>query len=111
MALTANDRRILDQATMLTAERCDLVHPIGTPRPASVGRHDGGLDAIKGAFEAREIDAALIDLSRSSLGVPVVRAVAPQLQLMPCDLVAPRLQRVRDLTGGGEQWSGGIALL
>jgi hypothetical protein len=32
------------------------------------------------------------------------------LQPMPCDWATARLHRMREATGGGEQWTGGVAL-
>jgi ribosomal protein S12 methylthiotransferase accessory factor len=41
----------------------------------------------------------------------VVRVIAPALQLEPCEIVGDRLAQAIDETGGGAQYSGGVALL
>ena len=53
----------------------------------------------------------MLDLTRLRFGVPVVRVIAPGLQLDPCEIIGERLAQVIAATGGGAQHSGGITLL
>jgi ribosomal protein S12 methylthiotransferase accessory factor len=66
---------------------------------------------ILGALHRIGIEAALVDLTRAEFGIPVVRAVAPALQLMPSALVTDRLRREIAASGGGARHTGGIPLI
>jgi ribosomal protein S12 methylthiotransferase accessory factor len=109
-ALNAADRRHLARARRIDAD-CPLLHPVGTPRrwPPHSSNTDE-LGALRAAFARRGIEAALVDLTRPDLAIPVVQAVAPGLQPMPGDRVSARLERIRAATGGGEPATAGIAL-
>lgn len=113
-ALNAVDRRHLDLATKIAADRCALIHPLGSPSrdPALVcNSPQEALAAGLAALARCNVEVALIDLTRSELGIPVVCAIAPELQLMPCNLRTARLRRAISATGGGERWTDGVALL
>jgi ribosomal protein S12 methylthiotransferase accessory factor YcaO len=69
------------------------------------------LDALLAQLAQRDIEAALVDLTRPELGIPVVHAIAPQLQLLPCSLHTERLRRAIDETGGGARWTQAVTLL
>ena len=59
----------------------------------------------------RSVETALVDLTRPELGIPVVCAIAPQLQLLPCSMRTERLQQVIAATGGGERCNEAVTLL
>jgi ribosomal protein S12 methylthiotransferase accessory factor len=112
-ALNETDRRHLARAAEIDAGTCQLLHPLGAPRrlwiPPASGS-GGDLAVLRDTFACRGIEAALIDLTRAEFGIPVVQAIAPGLQLMPCEMSTDRLRRVMASTGGGRRLTGGIAL-
>jgi ribosomal protein S12 methylthiotransferase accessory factor len=112
-ALNEGDLRLLKRSTMLDTRHCALLEP------------DTGLDAIStecdvkpvtdlqdaiGRLASHHIDVYTIDLTRPQFGVPVVRVLAPALQLEPCEIVGERLARTIAAMGGGALHHGGIAL-
>ena len=111
-ALNAIDRRHLARATAIDAGSCELLHPLGLPRndpePESPAQP---LARLQAAFVRCGIEAALVDLTRPEIGIPAAWALAPGLQLMPCELHAERLERTIAATGGGERFTNGIALM
>ena len=56
------------------------------------------------------IETFVLDLTRPRFAVPVVRVVAPGLQIEPSQLESPRLQRAIAATGGGHRHTGGVEL-
>jgi ribosomal protein S12 methylthiotransferase accessory factor len=109
--LNATDRRHLARATGVGAGSCELLHPLGVPRRDALP--DGSVEplaVLREVFARAGLEAALVDLTRSEIGIPVAWALAPGLQLMPCDLHVDRLQRAIAATGGGERLTGGVAL-
>ena len=111
-ALNAIDRRHLARATAIDAGSCELLHPLGLPRndtePESPAQP---LAHLRATFVRCGIEAALVDLTRPEIGIPAAWALAPALQLMPCELRAERLERTIAATGGGERFTNGIALI
>ena len=109
-ALNDTDRRHLARATTIDAGSCDLLHPLGPPRrcPSPAGSDD--LTHLRGVFEHHGIEAVLVDLRRPELDISVVQAIAPDLQLMPCEMSSKRLERVIAATGGGQRSTKGIPL-
>jgi ribosomal protein S12 methylthiotransferase accessory factor len=113
-ALNEVDRRHLDRARRIAADRCALIHPLGTPgRPGFPPCNDAReeLEALLARLEHHGVEAAFVDLTRPEPGVAVACAIAPQLQLLPSTLCTARLQRTRDDTGGGEVWTEAVTLL
>jgi ribosomal protein S12 methylthiotransferase accessory factor len=110
-ALAEADRRHLARATALSAESCDLLHPIGTPWHGDIEPPSDGLGHLQQLLAAKGMSVALVDLTRPALAVPVVRAIAPGLQQMPGGLVTERLNRAVATFGGGERWTGGLPLM
>jgi ribosomal protein S12 methylthiotransferase accessory factor len=113
-ALNAVDRQHVARAAALDARTCDLLHPLGAPRdtPAVAAESDvEALAILQSAFAARQVEVALVDLTRVEYGIPVMAAIAPVLQRFPSDLRTARLQAAIDATGGGASWTGGIPLL
>ena len=56
------------------------------------------------------LETFAVDLTRRTFALPVVRIVAPGLQLEPSDIVGERLAAARIETGGGEAHTGRVAL-
>jgi len=113
-ALNAVDRRHLDRAGRIAADACALIHPLGTPLRAALPACDSPreeLHALLAQFARHNIETALVDLTRPELRVPVICAIAPQLQQIPCDLRTERLLQVIAATGGGERWTKEVTLL
>ncbi len=104
--LTQTDRRHIARAS-LDANRCDLLHPAGISPPGSGGEDDPSQDRLARLIEKLSkagIEVATVDHTRPEFNIPVIRAIAPQLQQMPCDVVVERLEAIRQVTGGGARW-------
>jgi ribosomal protein S12 methylthiotransferase accessory factor len=111
-SLNENDRRQLRRVTEFATRGCRLLQPEPGPDPAA-NRHGPAStlpDALE-KLEARGIAAYTINLTRPELGIPVVRVLAPGLQLEPCRIVGPRLAAMIADTGGGAVHHGGMPLL
>lgn len=108
-ALNENDRRQLRRSTLFDTRQCELLQPDADPGDQSTSV--GGLEQALERLQARGVAAYTIDLTRPEFGIPVVRVLAPALQLEPCQIVGPRLARMIDATGGGARHHGGIPLL
>lgn len=76
-ALSADDRRHLERAAGVTADDPRLRAAV--PAPPAYGGPGGVAEALARAG----IGACLVDLTRRDLAVPVAKAVAPDLQLLP----------------------------
>ncbi|MFM9848335.1 MAG: YcaO-like family protein [Hyphomicrobiaceae bacterium] len=110
--LAPADHIHLARAERIDADACALLHPIGAPRPAdAIPAPADALAHVAKALDRGQITAALVDLTRPDFAIPVVRAVAPQLQPMPGAGVTARLAHIMAATGGGSSWTGGTALL
>ncbi len=113
-ALNARDRIHRRAATMLNADRCLLLQPgpersrhlaLGTTDPGAV------LRLIVQRLAQFGIEVFGLDLTRPQFAVPVARVIAPGLQLLPSEIMTPRLADMIAQTGGGLAYTGGIALL
>ena len=112
VALSDNDRRQLRRGAEFDTRGCSLLQP-ETEDLSGEGR-DISLSSLQQALarlEARGIAAYAIKLTRPEFGIPVVRVLAPGLQLEPCDIVGPRLSRMISETGGGALHHAGMPLL
>jgi ribosomal protein S12 methylthiotransferase accessory factor len=112
-ALNEGDRKHLTRATRIDAT-CALLHPHGAPRrQRAMDESTGGpeLERLQAAFSRCAIEAALVNLSRPDLAIPVAHAVAPALQLLPARWTTRRLSQMQEATGGGEGWNSGVPLL
>jgi ribosomal protein S12 methylthiotransferase accessory factor len=69
------------------------------------------VEAITQRLAERGIVAWSLDLTRPRFEIPVVRVIAPGLQSEPSEITSDRLARAIAETGGGAQYSGGVALL
>ena len=56
------------------------------------------------------LETFAVDLTRRTFALPVVRIVAPVLQLEPSEIVGERLAATRVETGGGEAHTCRVAL-
>jgi ribosomal protein S12 methylthiotransferase accessory factor len=111
-ALSESDRRQLRRGTLFDSRDCKLLHPETARESASTaGVSVSSLQQALERLEARRITAYSIDLTRVEFGIPVVRVLAPGLQLEPCQIVGPRLARMISETGGGTRHHGGMPLL
>jgi ribosomal protein S12 methylthiotransferase accessory factor len=111
-ALNEIDRRHLARAAFDPGP-CELLQPSGVPRRETgqpTGDARGELALLRAFFTGCGLEPLLVDLTRPEFGIPVVCARVPQLQPMPCDRATARLQRMREATGGGARWTGGVAL-
>jgi ribosomal protein S12 methylthiotransferase accessory factor len=112
--LNQHDRVHRRRATMINADHCALLQPeserINYP---GFGTTDAGamLDRIVERLANFGIETLGLDLTRPGLDVPVARMIAPGLQLEPSELVTPRLAETIARTGGGIQYTGGVALI
>jgi ribosomal protein S12 methylthiotransferase accessory factor len=112
--LNENDRRQLRLATLFDTKACGLLRPEGEPSGTSGEVPDDpaiGLQRINERLEARGIAVHMLDLTRPDLEVPVVRILAPALQLEPCQIVSARLAQTVRETGGGAVDNGGMPIL
>jgi ribosomal protein S12 methylthiotransferase accessory factor len=112
-ALNAQDRIHLQRAA-INADQCQLLHPVAE-HAAHLSIHATEASAIFELIVERlkqsGIDTFCIDLTRERFAVPVIRVIAPGLQLEPSDIVTPRLQHMIARTGGGASYTGGISLI
>ena len=112
--LNENDRRQLRLATLFDTKACGLLRPEGEPSGTSGEVPDDpaiGLQRVNERLEARSIAVHMLDLTRPDLEVPVVRILAPALQLEPCQIVSARLAQTVRETGGGTVDNGGMPIL
>jgi ribosomal protein S12 methylthiotransferase accessory factor len=113
-ALNESDRRQLRRGTLFDSRGCVLLQPEGPSELLSTPVPDdpaSGLRHVLDRLEARGITAYALDLTRPEFAIPVVRVLAPGLQLEPCQIVGPRLAGVIRETGGGAVHTGGLPLL
>ena len=107
-AMNESDRRQLRRGAFDTSA-CALLQPqdreLAEPSPVS------DLARALERLQARGIAAYAIELTRPQFGVPVMRVLAPALQLEPCEITSARLARMIAETGGGDQDHGGMPLL
>ena len=112
--LNAKDRLHLDRATRIDANHCLLLQPSLEPAAhftADVSEPRALVDIIARRLQSKGIESFFIDLTRSRFGVPVVRVIAPALQIEPSENVTPRLAEMIARTGGGAVYTDGIRLL
>ena len=112
-ALNATDRIHLQRAA-INADQCKLLQPV-----AGHANHllfhateeSVTFNLIAERLEKLGIDTFCIDFTRQRFAVPVVRVIAPGLQLEPSQIVTARLQDMIAGTGGGATYTGGIPLI
>jgi ribosomal protein S12 methylthiotransferase accessory factor len=109
-AMNESDRRQLRRGTFDT-RKCVLLRPQTADFAELSNAPASSLQHVLERLQARDIAVYSIDLMRPQFLVPVVRVLAPGLQLEPCDIVGARLARVIAETGGGALHHGGMPLL
>jgi ribosomal protein S12 methylthiotransferase accessory factor len=112
-ALNAQDRIHLQRAA-IDADRCRLLQPVAE-HAAHLPLHATEASAIFGLIVQRlerlGVETFCIELTRQRFAVPVVRVIAPGLQLEPSEIVTARLQDTIARTGGGATYTGGVSLI
>jgi ribosomal protein S12 methylthiotransferase accessory factor len=112
-ALNAQDRIHLQRAA-INADQCRLLQPVAeyaVHLPLHATETSVAFELIVKRLEKLGIDTFRIDLTRERFAVPVIRIVAPGLQLEPSEIVTARLQDAIARTGGGATYTGGVALI
>jgi ribosomal protein S12 methylthiotransferase accessory factor len=112
-ALNAQDRTHLRRAA-IDANQCRLLQPVAEyaahpPFPATEA--SVVFELIVERLEKLGIETFCLDLTRQRFAVPVVRVMAPGLQLEPSEIVTARLQDTIARTGGGATYTGGVPLI
>lgn len=113
-ALNARDRGHLQRATVIDANRCELLHPAaGSAHHVAIegGDAPAALRAIVRRLAAAGIETYGLDLTCKELGIPVARIIAPALQAEPSSIITSRLSAMIARTGGGDAFTGGIQLI
>jgi ribosomal protein S12 methylthiotransferase accessory factor len=112
-ALNAQDHTHLRRA-MINADQCALLQPLDEcATHLSIDATETGaiFSLIVQRLEKLGIETFCLDLTRRCFAVPVVRVIAPGLQLEPSEIVTARLRDAIAQTGGGATYTGGVALI
>jgi ribosomal protein S12 methylthiotransferase accessory factor len=113
-ALNDGDLRHLRRETMIDCGTCRLLHPVGlpaTPLDEAEESPTQTLRMIVDRLTGMGIETFAVDLTRPIFAVPVVRIVAPGLQLEPSEIAIERLANAIAEFGGGGVHTGEVALL
>jgi ribosomal protein S12 methylthiotransferase accessory factor len=113
-ALNKRDQGHLRRATMIDADRCPLLQPAPKHKQhLAIDRTDPGavLQLIVDRLGQFGIETFGLNLTRTQFAVPVARIIAPGLQPEPSEIITPRLADMITQTGGGMQYTGGVALI
>ena len=112
-ALNAQDRTHLRRA-MINADQCALLQPVAaSPWHLAIETTETSVifKLIVERLMELGIETYCIDLTRQHFAVPVVRVLAPGLQLEPSEIVTARLRHAIARTGGGATYTDGVALI
>ena len=112
-ALNAQDRTHLRRA-MINADQCALLQPLEeSATHLVIGATEAGaiFELIVQRLQKLGIETFCIDLMRQRFAIPVVRVIAPGLQLEPSEIATARLSDTIAQTGGGATYTGGVALM
>lgn len=112
-ALNAQDRIHLQRAA-IHVDHCKLLHPTeGQADHLTIHATEESdiFGLIVERLAAIGVETLCIDLTRQQFAVPVVRVIAPGLQLEPSEIVTARLRNTIARTGGGASYTGSIALI
>ena len=112
-ALNAQDRTHLQRAA-INADQCRLLQPVAEYAdhlPLRTTEAGVIFALIVQRLEKLGIETFCLDLTRQRFAVPVVRVIAPGLQLEPSEIVTARLQDTIARTGGGATYTGGVSLI
>jgi ribosomal protein S12 methylthiotransferase accessory factor len=113
-ALNKRDQGHLRRATMVDADRCPLLQPVlERKRHLSIDSTAPGaaLQLIVDRLGQCGIETFGLNLTRTQFAVPVARIIAPGLQPEPSEIITPRLSDMITQTGGGMQYTDGVALI
>ncbi|WP_028351059.1 YcaO-like family protein [Bradyrhizobium murdochi] len=112
-ALNAQDRIHLQRAA-INADECKLLQPVAE---CAAHLHLAATEAsvifglIVQRLERLGIETFCLELTRQRFAIPVVRVIAPGLQLEPSEIVTARLQDAMARSGGGATYTGGVPLI
>jgi thiazole/oxazole-forming peptide maturase SagD family component len=114
-ALNAADRRHLERAT-LHVPSCGLFEaraPVETGSAYQLGdslnpRVEDGLNNLGRHLAEKRVSIFLVDHTRKTIGIPVARAVSPDLQPFSQVVTTARLTDTISVTGGGKQYFGDV---
>ena len=112
-ALNAQDRNHLQRAA-INAGQCRLLQPAAecaAHLPLRATEAGGIFELIVQRLQKLGIETFCVDLTRERFAVPVIRVIAPGLQLEPSEIVTARLQDAIARTGGGATYTGGVSLI
>ncbi len=112
-ALSDVDRGHLARARQIDTTTCALLHPVGAvvaPQSAASDGDAASLRTLVCDLAAKGIDIAVVDLTRSEFAIPVIAAIAPELQLMPSELETRRLCKARAAARGGTSFANALSL-
>jgi ribosomal protein S12 methylthiotransferase accessory factor len=113
-ALNKRDQGHRRRATMIDADRCPLLQPMPEPKQhLTIDSTDPSavLQVIVDRLGQFGIETFGLNLSRTQFAVPVARVIAPGLQPEPSEIITPRLADMITQTGGGMQYTDGVALI
>src|SRR5262245_11398459 len=113
-ALNVKDLSHLQRATAINADACALLHPLpGNAAHIAIDTSDAqiALHRLVRRLGELGIETYGLDLTRAGFAVPVARIIAPALQAEPSGIVTSRLSGMIAQSGGGETFTGGIALI
>jgi ribosomal protein S12 methylthiotransferase accessory factor len=113
-ALNKRDQGHRRRATMIDADRCPLLQPVPERKQhLAIDSTDPGavLQLIVDRLGQFGIETFGLNLTRTQFVVPVARVIAPGLQPEPSEIITPRLADMITQTGGGMQYTGGVALI
>ena len=113
-ALNKRDQGHRRRAAMIDADRCPLLQPVPERKQhLAIDSTDprAVLQVIGNRLGQFGIETFGLNLTRPQLAVPVARVIAPGLQPEPSEIITPRLADMITQTGGGMQYTGGVALI
>ncbi|WP_213289103.1 YcaO-like family protein [Bradyrhizobium sp. sGM-13] len=112
-ALNAQDRIHLQRAA-INADECRLLQPVAecaAHLPLAATEASVIFRLIVQRLEKLGIETFYLELTRQRFAIPVVRVIAPGLQLEPSEIVTARLQDAMARSGGGATYTGGVPLI
>jgi ribosomal protein S12 methylthiotransferase accessory factor len=113
-ALNKRDQGHRRRATLIDADRCPLLQPVPERKQhLAIEATDPGtvLQLIVDRLGQCGIETFGLNLTRAQFAVPVARIIAPGLQPEPSEIITPRLSDMITQTGGGMQYTDGVALI
>jgi ribosomal protein S12 methylthiotransferase accessory factor len=113
-ALDAAQRRHLQRAESIVVADTPLLHPLAPPAPArdiAAPNAIAALGAIRARLAAHGLFPCAVDLTRETLGIPVVRVICSGLQADPSAPPTSRLREAMARSGTNARTGVGLALL